>query len=78
MFNFILQFTKESYYRFLNGEIKSISRGKYSRENEGLYIHHITEINHPNLANRNYIGHLSMILNIKLKIGWFIAIYLNI
>lgn len=60
-------FRKESYYRFLNGEIKSISRGKYSRAKEGLYTHHIAEINHPNLANRNYIGHLKYDFKYQVK-----------
>ena len=34
-------FSKKSYERFMNGEIKSISKEKYSRTSEGLYCHNI-------------------------------------
>ena len=36
-------FSEKSYQRFLNNEIKTISKGKISRTNEGLYCHHIDE-----------------------------------
>lgn len=36
-------FREKSYQRFLNGEIKSITKGKTTRTNEGLYCHHIDE-----------------------------------
>jgi len=36
-------FKEKSYRRFLNGEIKSITKGKTTRTNEGLYCHHIDE-----------------------------------
>lgn len=37
-------YREKSYYRFMNGEIKNITKGKYSRTSEGLYCHHIDEI----------------------------------
>lgn len=37
-------FREASYQRFMNGEIKSITKGKFSRTSEGLYCHHIDEI----------------------------------
>lgn len=33
-------FRENSYQRFMNGEIKNITRGKISRTNEGIYCHH--------------------------------------
>lgn len=36
-------FREKSYYRFLNGEIKNITKGKFTRTSEGLYCHHIDE-----------------------------------
>lgn len=50
-------FREKSYIRFLNGEIKSITKEKYGRGNEGLYTHHIDEKKHANLQNLNYISH---------------------
>ena len=43
-------FREKSYERFLNGEIKSIARGKYSRSAEGLECHHIDEDKFHNLT----------------------------
>lgn len=43
-------FREKSYERFLNGEIKSIARGKYSRSTEGLECHHIDEDKFHNLT----------------------------
>lgn len=48
-------YRENSYKRFLNGEIKNITRGKYSRTNEGLYCHHIDEINMLNVSNKDFI-----------------------
>ncbi len=48
-------YSEKSYERFLKGEIKSITRGKYSRTCEGLYCHHIDEIRYENLSSSNYI-----------------------
>ena len=36
-------FRENSYKRFLKGEIKNITKGKFSRGKEGLYTHHIDE-----------------------------------
>lgn len=36
-------FREKSYKRFLNGEVKSIAKGKTTRTTEGLYCHHIDE-----------------------------------
>ena len=38
-------YKEKSYTRFLNGEIKSITKGKYTRSSEGLYCHHISRTN---------------------------------
>jgi len=48
-------YRENSYKRFLSGEIKNITRGKYSRTNEGLYCHHIDEINMMNISNKDFI-----------------------
>ncbi|WP_223389746.1 hypothetical protein [Liquorilactobacillus hordei] len=48
-------FRENSYKRFLNGEIKSITHGKYKKTYEGLYTHHIDEICVENLANKDFI-----------------------
>lgn len=50
-------YREKSYQRYLNEEIKSISRGKYSRANEGLYCHHILENTHENISSKYYITH---------------------
>ena len=44
-------FREKSYERFLNGEIKSIARGKYSRSAEGLECHHIDEDKYANVSS---------------------------
>ena len=44
-------FNEKSYQRFLNGEIKSISKGKYARTSEGLYTHHVDENRAENLSD---------------------------
>lgn len=48
-------FREASYYRFLKGEIKSISKGKYQRTSEGLYCHHSDEIKWINISNEGFI-----------------------
>lgn len=48
-------YREESYQRFMNGEIKSITKGKHSRTIEGLYCHHIDENKYLNLTNMNFI-----------------------
>ena len=48
-------FREKSYHRFLNGEIKNITKGKYSRTDEGLYCHHIDEIRELNISDQNFV-----------------------
>ncbi|SCT42392.1 Uncharacterised protein [Staphylococcus caeli] len=50
-------YKENSYKRFLNKEIKSITRGKYSKTSEGLYCHHILENEYENISNKEYIDH---------------------
>lgn len=45
-------FREKSYKRFMNGEIKNITKGKISRTNEGLYCHHIDENNWLKLSDK--------------------------
>ncbi|MBD5316848.1 MAG: hypothetical protein HDS11_04175 [Bacteroides sp.] len=47
-------FREKSYYRFFAGEIKSITKGKYSRTKDGLYCHHIAEDKYLNLTNKDF------------------------
>lgn len=48
-------FKEKSYQRFLNGEIKSITKGNVSRTNDGLYCHHIEENHYLNLAQLDFL-----------------------
>ncbi|WP_050498720.1 hypothetical protein [Oenococcus oeni] len=48
-------FKERSYQLFLNGEIKSPTKGQISRSAEGLYCHHIDENKFLNMANASYI-----------------------
>lgn len=48
-------FREKSYQRFIKGEIKSISGGKISRTNEGLYCHHISENKWSNMSDKSFI-----------------------
>lgn len=48
-------FREKSYLRFLNGEIKNITKGKYSKAKEGLYCHHVFEDEYLNLSDKEYI-----------------------
>lgn len=48
-------FKEKSYAEFLEGENKSISKGVHTRTSEGLYTHHIDELNHLNLSRHSYI-----------------------
>ncbi|MDT0669294.1 hypothetical protein RM616_06830 [Mammaliicoccus sciuri] len=50
-------YKEKSYNKFLNGEIKSISKGKFSKTKEGLYCHHVFENKYDNLSNANFISH---------------------
>jgi len=48
-------YREKSYYRFMNGEIKNITKGKYSRTSEGLYCHHIDEIKELKISDQLFI-----------------------
>ncbi len=48
-------FREASYYRFMKGEIKSISKGKFTRTSEGLYCHHIDEIKWLKISDKDYV-----------------------
>ena len=47
---------RKNHTRFLNGEIKSITKGKYTRSSEGLYCHHISEDKFQNLSDLRFIS----------------------
>lgn len=47
-------FREKSYNRFFNGEIKSITKGKFTKTSEGLYCHHVFENKYYNLTNKNF------------------------
>lgn len=48
-------FSEKSYRRFMNGEIKNITSGKYKRTSEGLYCHHIDEIKELKISDQWFI-----------------------
>lgn len=48
-------FRESSYQRFMDGEIKNITRGKFSRTNEGLYCHHIDETKWLKISDQNFV-----------------------
>lgn len=48
-------YREKSYERFLNGEIKNITKGKYTRTSEGLYCHHIYENKYEKMADIDFI-----------------------
>nr|WP_182475506.1 hypothetical protein [Staphylococcus succinus] len=50
-------YKEESYNKFLRGEIKRITYGKYTKTKEGLYCHHIMENEYENISNKEYIAH---------------------
>ncbi len=49
-------YKEKSYNKFLNGEIKRIAYGKYTKTKEGLYCHHIMENEYENISNKEYIS----------------------
>ncbi|GFH40943.1 hypothetical protein [Pseudolactococcus insecticola] len=53
-------FREKSYQKFLNGKIKSITKGKISRTGEGLYCHHIDENKFLNIGNTMFIKEYSI------------------
>src|SRR5690606_10185794 len=44
-----------SYQRFINGEIKTITKGKAARTSEGLYCHHIDEIKWLKISDQYFV-----------------------
>lgn len=50
-------YKEKSYNKFLNGEIKRIAYGKYTKTKEGLYCHHIMENEYENISDKEYIDH---------------------
>ncbi len=60
-------YKEKSYTRFLNGEIKSISKGKYTRASEGLYCHHISEDKYQNLSDLRFISEFKYSYNYQKK-----------
>lgn len=48
-------FRESSYQRFMNGEIKNITKGKFTRTNEGLYCHHIDEIKWLKISDQTFV-----------------------
>jgi len=48
-------YREKSYQRFLNGEIKNITKGKYSRTSEGLYCHHIDEMKELKISDQSFV-----------------------
>ncbi|WRN81589.1 hypothetical protein UM654_08220 [Staphylococcus aureus] len=60
-------YKEKSYTRFLNGEIKSISKGKYTRASEGLYCHHISEDKFQNLSDLRFISKFKYSYDIQKK-----------
>lgn len=48
-------YREKSYERFLRDEIKSITKGKFSRSMEGLECHHIFENKFLNMTNNSFI-----------------------
>src|SRR5699024_220646 len=48
-------FREKSYQRFMNGEIKNITKGKFSRTKEGLYCHHIDQIKWLKVSDQYFV-----------------------
>lgn len=48
-------FREKSYQRFLQKEIKNITKGKFSRTAEGLYCHHIDENIMLNISDQEFV-----------------------
>lgn len=53
-------YREKSYYRYMNNEIKTITKGKFSRTNEGLYCHHIDENKIKNISDKEFIKHFGI------------------
>ena len=48
-------FREKSYQRFMAGETKNITKGKFSRTDEGLYCHHIDEKKYLNISSQSIV-----------------------
>ncbi|WP_269052149.1 hypothetical protein [Sporosarcina sp. G11-34] len=48
-------FREKSYQRFMNGEIKSITKGNFTRTGEGLYCHHIDEREYLKISDQLFV-----------------------
>lgn len=48
-------FVEKSYEKFLNGKIKTIQKGKYTKTKDGLYCHHVFENKYQNLSNIEFV-----------------------
>lgn len=48
-------FREKSYQRFMNQEIKNITKGKFSRTSEGLYCHHIDENKMLKISDQDFV-----------------------
>lgn len=48
-------FREQSYERFFRDEIKKITKGKFSKSDEGLECHHIAENQFFNMTNERYV-----------------------
>lgn len=48
-------YREKSYYRFLRGEIKNITKGKFARSSEGIECHHILENKFLNMTDSSFI-----------------------
>lgn len=49
-------YREKSYNNFLNGKIKTISHGKYTKTKEGLFCHHTMENEYENISNNKFIA----------------------
>nr|WP_259341204.1 hypothetical protein [Mammaliicoccus sciuri] len=49
-------YKEKSYNSFLDGKIKKITHGKYTKTKEGLYCHHTLENEHENISNTKFIA----------------------
>lgn len=48
-------FRESSYQKFMDGKIKTITRGKVARTSEGLYCHHIDEIKWLKISDQYFV-----------------------
>lgn len=53
-------FREASYQRFMNGKIRNITKGKFSRTTEGLYCHHIDEIKWLKMSDPAFVKEYSI------------------